>query len=209
VRAARRLGAVFFLTYLACLAFLTLSWVMRSSLGLDRHFVVLVAPYATMAAYGIEEVAARVGALARRKLAAPIAASLLGAVALVLGWVRLGEWMRDWRGAIERGWPDRIAVGAYLRTLPPHATIFCDESTVEILSGLDRARFDRHWVDDPTEPERVEQAAAREGVVYVATWMRKLKTLPASGELVYRPPGETSDAAGLGVLRFGSLREER
>jgi len=210
VRTARQAGAAFCVTYLACLGFLTLSWIMRSSLGLDRHFVVVVPAYATMAANGVAEIAARTRSLARRafrhserapRIAGAAAIALLGACVLVGALSRLGDWMRDWRASIERGWPDRLAVGAFLRTLPGSSTIFCDESTVEILSGLDRRRFDRHWVDDPTEPDRIRGAARHEGAVYVATWMRKLKTLRGVGEIVYRPPGEADEAKGLGVLR--------
>ena len=116
--------------------------------------------------------------------------------------------MHEWGGALRRGWPDREAVGAYLRGLPPTTTIFCDEGTVEVLSGLDRHRFDRHWVDEPGGAERIEAAADRDGVVYVATWIRKLTALRARGhgEIVFRPPGETSNDAGLAVMRIDRAR---
>ena len=56
-RTARRLGRWFVLVPLACLGFLTLTWLMRGSLGLDRHFVVLVPLYATFVSMGIVTIA--------------------------------------------------------------------------------------------------------------------------------------------------------
>ncbi len=177
VRVWRRVGAVFVLTYLACLAFLTMSWILRSSLGLDRHFVSIVPFYATLMAAGAAEAGraaewllVRLGSRERlATLAGEGASAVLGGAALVGGVLLLAGWMASWRGSIEHGWPERVAVGRFLQTVPATATIFCDDATIEILSGIDRRRFDRHWVDDPTEPARVEATAERDGVTYVAT----------------------------------------
>ena len=97
-------------------------------------------------------------------------------------------------------------MGAYLRALPDAPMIVCDESTVEILSGLDRHRFDRHWVDEPGGVDRIRALADERGVVYVATWARKLRDLREAnaGEIVYRPPGESADDKGLAVMRVVS-----
>jgi hypothetical protein len=116
--------------------------------------------------------------------------------------VALSVWMRDWRGAIDHGWPDRRAVGDYLRALPGSPTVFCDEATVEILSGLDRRRFDRHWVDDPHTWDIVADDARRDGEAYVATWRRKLTGHESAGTIVFRAGAvEGDDSSGLAVMR--------
>ena len=98
----------------------------------------------------------------------------------------LDVWMGFWRASIERGWPERAALGAYLRSLPEAPTIFCDDATLEILSGLDRRRFDRHWIDDPhTWDLDADGAAQADGVAYVATWHRKLRGHEAAGQVVF------------------------
>jgi hypothetical protein len=205
VRTAKRHGATFVLGSLACHGFLELSWIMRSTLGLFRHFVVMVPFYSALIGYGACEVgdlfARATFKRGRGAAAGATAVVAVGALALYAG--HLDDWMHEWGGALRRGWPDREAVGAYLRTLPSASTIFCDEATVEILSRVDRHRFDRHWVDEPGGTERIEAAADREGSVYVATWIRKLTALRESGraEIVFRPPGETSDDAGVAVMR--------
>ena len=222
VRTVRRQGSMFVLWFGACLAFVTLTWVMRSSLGLLRHFVVLIPLYATLAANGavtlgeLAVAAGRAMKLAPREGPSRASGWIFGVVnaasaacALWIVWSLLGAWMTNWRYAVEHPWPDRVAMGAYLRSLPSTATIVCDESTVEILSGLDRHRFDRHWVDEPGGVARIEALADSDPqrVVYVATWMRKLRDLRAAdaGPIVYRPPSDADiggkDDMGLAVLR--------
>ncbi len=201
-RTVRQQGARFVLVFVACLGFISLTWLTRSSLGLDRHFVVVVPLYAISAAQGIATVADLAARVVRRRwtaFAARTVGSGLGALvalAVVIGLaLHLSVWMRFWRGAIERGWPDRVALGAYLRTLPRSSTIFCDEATLEILSGVDRTRFDRHWLDDPHTWELVGRTAREQGAVYVATWSRKLRGHEHSGAVVFR----AGEVAGLGL----------
>jgi hypothetical protein len=123
--------------------------------------------------------------------------------------VELDVWMGHWRGSIARSWPDRRAVGAYLRTLPRAPTVFCDDATVEILSRLDRRRFDRHWLDDPHTWDLVADGARSSGTpVYVATWRRKLKGHEGAGDVVFQAfepgvdAGHAADDVGLAVMRI-------
>jgi hypothetical protein len=211
-RTWREQGARFVLVLAACLGFVSLTWVNRSSLGLDRHFVAIVPLYATLAAQGVRAIAARLGrwvvpiatARAARVTARAIASALsIGAVAALVA--LLGVWMTFWRSAIEHGWPERAALGAYLRSLPPAATIFCDDATLEILSALDRRRFDRHWIDDPHTWDRIAATAEVEGVTYVATWQRKLVGHEAAGRIVFRQADAPEDsAAGVAVMRVSA-----
>jgi hypothetical protein len=202
VRCWKKQGAMFVLVFAACLGFVTLTWITRSSLGLDRHFVVALPLYGALIAHGIVQIGELANKLLRSRWTAPAVNAAGGVAAIWIVWSVLDPWMHEWRGAIEHGWPDRAAVGVYLRSLPANATIFCDEATVEIISGLDRHRFDRHWVDEPGGADRMEEAGAREGGVYVATWLRKTRELRERGaHVVFRPPGETEPDTGLAVLK--------
>ncbi len=208
-RTVREQGGRFVLILGACLGFISLTWVMRSSLGLDRHFVVVVPLYATFMAQGVAAIADGTAWLAGRiaadALAVRIGRWLGGTVAIAIIAtlaVELEVWMGFWKGAIVQGWPDRMAMGAYLRSLPSDTTIFCDEATMEILSGLDRRRFDRHWIDDPHTWDLVTEEAQAHGVAYVATWSRKLRGHEAAGSVVFRAGEIASDPdAGLAVMR--------
>lgn len=173
-RTWRQQGGRFVLVLAACLGFISLSWITRSSLGLDRHFVCIVPLYATFAAQGVATIAdALTRWTGRAGLARGVAAGL-AIVSLCGMCIQLDVWMGFWRGSIVRGWPDREATAAYVRSLPGEPTVFCDEATLEIPTGLSWRRFDRHWVDDPHTWDLIEDVARREGVVYVATWRRKL-----------------------------------
>ena len=203
-RTVRQQGARFVLVLAACLGFVSLTWVMRSSLGLDRHFVAVVPLYATFAAQGLAAISGGVARLARTiggRPAAMIGRSLSGILAVLsVGGlcVALDVWMQFWRGSIERGYPERAALGAFVRSLPDGAPIFCDDATLEIATGLDRRRFDRHWVDDPRTWDIVAGAARARGVAYVATWSRKLTGHERVGQVVFTA-GQSPDAPGSGV----------
>jgi hypothetical protein len=206
VRTVREQGARFVLVLLSTLGFISLTWVMRSSLGLDRHFVVVVPLYATFAAQGLAVVAGAAGKLAERfglaRRLGTYVAGALGVASFGGLLVSLAVWMGFWRGAIERGWPSRQELGAYLRTVPESSPIFCDDATLELLSGVDRRRFDRHWLDDSHTWDLVENAARARGVVYVATWKDKTRGHEDTGTVVFQVRDNREDPnSELVVLR--------
>jgi len=209
-RTVRDQGARFVLVLAACLGFVSLTWVMRSTLGLDRHFVVVVPLYATFAAQGaasLADGATRVGRRFVGTRAPLLGRAIAGALSvLALGGllVALDVWMAFWKGSIERGWPHREELGAYLRTLPGGSTIFCDDATLEILSGVDRRRFDRHWTDDAHTWDLVADAARAGRVTYVATWKDKLRGHERAGDIVFHVRDNEGDPSSeLAVMRVG------
>jgi hypothetical protein len=208
----RREGLRFCAIFSAVLAFISLVWLMRASLGLDRHFVAVMPLSATFVAEGIVALAHGVNRVVRVAVAKydnaylasrAAAAAVVGGLAagtFALDAQLLSRWMGDWRHASEDAWPDRRAVAAYLRE---HAggTVFCEEPTIEVLSGLPRDRFDRGGLTDDKGIARVRAAASREGAVYVAGWAASVKGVRSLGEIVLRPPGARSDDDGLIVVR--------
>jgi hypothetical protein len=140
-------------------------------------------------------VAARVQrAAVGRVVAGAVAVALLGGL-----YVELDVWMGFWRGSIEHGWPERAALGAFVRDLPGLPTVYCDEATLEIPTGLDRRRFDRHWVDDPHTWELIEDEARVRGPVYVATWRRKMRGHEEVGDIVFTAGADPADPTETGV----------
>jgi hypothetical protein len=199
LRTVRQQGARFVLVPVACLGFVSLTWIMRSSLGLDRHFVCVVPLYATFGAQGAAAIADWLAQRTRHAVAGrAVAGSVAVAMLASLG-VELHVWMGFWRTSIERSWPDRRALAAFLRMLPGEPTLFCDDATFELLTGLDRRRFDRHWMDDPHSWSLVEDEARTRGVTYVATWRRKLRGHEAEGPIVFAAGADDTDPTGTGV----------
>ncbi len=203
VRTFRRDGLRFFAIFGAALSFITLTWLMRSSLGLDRHFVVLVPFYATMIANGIVTIGDLIDRFTQKPLRVSVhafgvsgalrAAAIAGLACAVIGntWSILDVWMRDWRNASQGAWPDRREIANKLRDLD--GQIFCDEPTVELLSGVDRHRFDRRLLDDPRASSWIRDARTR-GPVYVATWAVKLDRLALKGPILVRSPGSSGNS---------------
>lgn len=209
IHTIRRDGLRFCAVFGSILAIITLSWMQRSSLGLERHFVVIVPFYAALIANGIVAIGDVVDRLARRSVEASIhtfgvsgalrIAAIAGLSVAVVGntWSILGIWMRDWTNASFGAWPDRREIANRIRDLD--GTIFCDEPTVELLSGVDRRRFDRRMLDDPRARRWIADARA-EGNVYVATWAVKMLRLDLKGRILARSPGTSGDA-GFVLLR--------
>jgi hypothetical protein len=201
--------------YVAILAFLTLTWLLRSTLGLDRHFVVLVPFYAAMIGNGIVAIGAFLDDRLRKPTDASVhafavsgaarAAVIAGLSCAVFadGWGVLSTWMRDWTNASRGAWPDRRVIAGRIDQLPATVTVFCDEPTVELLSTRDRHLVDRRLLDDPRAISWVKSAYAR-GPVYLATWAVKVPRLGVHGDILVRSPGTTGDS-GLVLLQVTSV----
>jgi hypothetical protein len=212
-RTVRQQGPRFVLVLASCLGFITLTWLLRSSLGLDRHFVVVVPLYAIFAAQGANAIGDGAARWLARLRPEPGEAGRIATVGRALGGglsalslagllVMLAIWMGFWRASLARGFPERAAMGKYLRTLPSTPRIFCDDATIEILSGLDRHRFDRHWIDDPHTWDLVSETAREQGVAYVATWRRKLVGHESAGTLTFQAGAVEGDTAtGVAAMR--------
>jgi hypothetical protein len=203
VRTVRQQGARFVLVLGACLGFVSLTWITRSSLGLDRHFVCVVPLYAVFSAQGVAVIADALARWTRHATAARGLAALLAVASLGGLLVQLDVWMGFWRGSIQRGWPERSALAAYLDALPGDRTLFCDDATIELLTHVDRHRFDRHWTDDPHTWDLVHEAARARGPVYVATWRRKLEGHDGDGQIAFTAGADPADPdhTGVAVLR--------
>jgi 4-amino-4-deoxy-L-arabinose transferase-like glycosyltransferase len=208
VRTVRREGLRFVTPFVSVLGFVTLAWVMRSSLGLDRHFVALVPFYATMIANGMVVIGAFLASIVGRVTRSSEHAFLAeGATrfAVVVGFScatfllsagLLDDWMSNWTHWRDEVWPDRREIAAVLRTLPANVPIFTDEPTVEVFSGLDRHRFERIGVADPA---RVKARVDRDGEVWVVSWARSLKDVAPLGEVVWRPRDAKPDEGLMAV----------
>ncbi len=154
-------------------------------------------------AQGLAAIADALARWTRHATAARGLAALLAVASLAGLLVQLDVWMGFWRGSIQRGWPERSALAAYLDALPGDRTLFCDDATIELLTHVDRHRFDRHWTDDPHTWDLVHEAARAHGPVYVATWRRKLQGHDGDGEIAFTAGADPADPdhTGVAVLR--------
>ncbi len=216
LRTWKREGATFVAVHLACLAFVSYAWVQRGSLGLYRHFVEIVPLYAALIANGAVAIADLLERLPRARLSRSVHAFAatramrwgvvagLGFAASALTFQQMSDWMDDWRDKCRDLWPERRAAAAFLRTVPERDVIFCDEATLEVLSGLGRRRFDRRYLGDDDRSVRVvADVARRDGEAYVASWAGKMGKLEALGHVAFRPaplPWDKPGAPYRGVI---------
>ncbi len=160
-RTVRQQGPRFVLVLASSLGFITLTWLLRSSLGLDRHFVVVVPLYAIFAAQGANAIGDGAARWLARLRPEPGEAGRMATVGRALGGglsalslagllVMLGIWMGFWRASLVRGFPrtcgDRKNI---CEPCPARRGSSATMRRSKSLSGLDRHRFDRHWIDDP------------------------------------------------------------
>jgi hypothetical protein len=177
LRSLRRQGPWLVAPGLALLAFLTLTSLSRSQLGLDRHFVSVVPFAATWIAHGVAATAERIAgvngsaALGRPRLAVS-ALALLSLVALGASLLRLEASWPEWRQATRGALLEPRDAARFVRETSPSALIVCDEASVEVLSGLPAARFSRAHLDERQIPTYEELARSRE--VYIVNRARRL-----------------------------------
>jgi hypothetical protein len=190
-------------------------------LGLERHFVSILAWYSVMMALGVVHIAELVGKAAQgftsasSKLAprAALGLAVFGCAGLVAGVTAAAvPWLRDWQHAIEHTFKDQLEVARFVDTLPNKPPLFCDEPTVEGLSHVPYRNVQRGSIDWAPVREQIYKAANENGGTYVVSWLGKLVRLPRQGTIVFRPSntrdvligteGHPDKSAGLAVMYF-------
>ncbi|MCX6163321.1 MAG: hypothetical protein NTU73_00400, partial [Ignavibacteriae bacterium] len=176
---------------LGILAFITLSWMMKSNLGLNRHFVALIPLYSTLTAYGLltvseylKKVNTKLGFLKKIN----IKYSLL-IITFVSCLVYLIMWLYIWNNNFEYGYTDKKSTAEYLKNIPDNKTIFCNDAIVEIFSNINFKRFNHIWMENnPDASEMILQTSNKEDYVYVVISEEKWKNIKNIGEIIYRSP---------------------
>jgi hypothetical protein len=182
-RTLRQDGVWFVAPGLGIVGFLTLSALSRSQLGLERHFLSVVPFAAVWIAHGMarfSELLER--ALERQRTQLPVAALLCGLVAMGIARrleYSLSLWWNTTRGSHEQA----LQVAAFLRVTPASSLIVCDDASLEVLSGLDPARFVRARLDEQTAMSVAEWSRSRD--VYIVDRLRDLGAFLHAGPARY------------------------
>jgi hypothetical protein len=145
-------------------------WVTRRNLGLERHFTVLIPLYATAFAAGVAvPVGALVGWLSTRRTAVTRAAVVLATVCVCVGFAKARTRKRAMllRGHAEAAFVSERAAARVIREgAREGATVYTAAAVVEVLTGLDGARFIR-WTPRDLRDEHLDREVARHGEVWV------------------------------------------
>lgn len=191
-------------TGLGILIFITLSWMMKSNLGLNRHFVTLIPLYSVLTAYGIQNVIELLKGSSfksnyLRKI--NIRNSLL-AVVFISCLIYLIMWLNIWSINYKTGYPEKQSTAEFLRNIPDNNTIFCNDAIVEIISGIDYRRFNHTWMENNTDAsEIILESAKKENHVYVVIPDIKRGNINSIGEILYESPTEKNTNQRLLILK--------
>lgn len=173
------------------LVFITLSWIYKSNLGLNRHFVSLIPLYSTLTAYGIVEVSNYFSKRqVKNKILQPsnLKISVL-TIIFISSLFYLIMWFSIWQQEAPEGFPQKKIAAEYLGKIEDDKTIFCNDAAIEIISDLDANRFNNIWLENnPDAKNIIIQKANNEGYVYIITSLEKWDKIEFIGEKIYQLP---------------------
>jgi|WetSurMetagenome_2_1015567.scaffolds.fasta_scaffold69362_2 hypothetical protein len=194
----------FFYFGVGILIFITASWMMKSNLGLNRHFMVLIPFYTTLTAYGVLAVSNYLKGFSDKFIflrRINIKISLL-IIILISCLIYLIMWLYIWSNNYKEGFPERKVASEYLKNIPENKTIFCNDAIVEIFSDIDFKRFNHIWMENnPGAYDMILQTAKNEGYVYVITTPEKWKDINDIGEKILQSPTNTKTNTTILILK--------
>ena len=186
------------------LVFITVSWMMKSNLGLNRHFVSLISFYSVLSAYGILNVSQDLQKYFKSKKrfkSINIKKSLL-TIIFITCISYLVMWLYIWQADNTEGFPERKAAVEYFKTIDNGKTVFCNDAIFEISSNLDMKRFNHVWMENnPAAFETIKQFARNEGNVYIITSTNKIQNLNSLGKIIFKSPANSKTNADVIILR--------
>lgn len=194
----------FFYTGIGLLIFITVSWMMKSNLGLNRHFMVLIPFYTTLTAFGVLSVSNYLKKFSDKFIVLKrinLKFSFLVTI-LISCFIYLTMWLYIWTNNYKEGFPERKIASEFLQNLPDKKTIFCNDAIVEIFSDIDFRRFNHTWMENnPDVFELILQTAKKEGYVYVISTPEKWKNINNIGEIVFQSFTNTKTNSTVLILK--------
>lgn len=134
------------ITSTGILFFITITWVLKSNLGLNRHFTSLIPFYSIMIAYGIESLVLYF----KNKFLNKIYYIIPSTTFLIILFYTI-MWLSIWKNINNNEFEEKFPLAEFLKTLPVENEIICNDPMVEIFSKLDYKRFNHHWIEDNNE----------------------------------------------------------
>jgi len=209
----KKLYPVSSIFYLAILLFLTITWIKKSSLGLHRHFAVMVPYYSVLLVCGIPFASKLILRMSSKikglKIINEVRDNKLKkikkflAIILIISQITVTViWSAGWLGYTSKLFVERYQTAEFLKTLPQDKIIFCDEASVEVLSNLDMKRFNRKWLENNDAYDLITNMVKDKGEVYIATWEKKINLYKGLGEIIFTSSADYNTKERLQVLRI-------
>jgi hypothetical protein len=212
-RTIKKTNPFFCLVYAAILLFLTITWINKSSLGLHRHFMVMVPFYSILLVNGIpffsKVFLKLVSKVKRLKIFDEVRENRLTVIKKYVSLILIASqvivtsiWIAGWLGYSSNLFTERFQTADFIKSLPPDKIIFCDEAAVEVLSGLDMKRFNRKWLENEDAFELIVNTVKEKGEIYVVTWEKKINLYRSLGETIFTSSSDYNTKQKLQVLKI-------
>ena len=188
----------------AILFFITITWLMKSTLGLNRHFAAIVPFYGIMAGYGMQKILEykdkKLISIKARKTTQKVIFIASGTAVLFY----LAMWSYIWTDLHKSGFPPQKAAAEFLYTLPSDSKIICNDGIVEVLSGLDYRKFDHFWLEEKSQSQ-IEQYitlnTSGNRNLYIIAKRNTIDLLLRYGEVVFKSPEDKKSEEIIFVIR--------
>lgn len=142
---------IMFVISISILAFITLSWVLKSNLGLNRHFTAVIPYYSLLIACGYASASQFL-----KKFRIFSSGKILAIVftSVILFYTTM--WLYIWWKSNSSNFIEKLPAIEYLKEInsrEPESIIVCNDPMVEVLSGINFTSFNHFWMEsnEPTK----------------------------------------------------------
>lgn len=185
------------------LFFISLSWIMKSNLGLNRHFVSLIPLYSVLTAYGILNVLQRLEKAKSTFFKKINIKIYLLAIAIIVSITYLVMWLYIWNINFKDIYTEKKSTAEFLARLNDSNTIFCNDAIVEITSNIDFHRFNRTWMENnPAATDLILNTANKEGFSYIVIPESKWKNIRNIGTVIFRSDFDKESNSSILILKI-------
>ncbi|MFA5012695.1 MAG: hypothetical protein WC644_12190 [Ignavibacteria bacterium] len=188
-----------FVVSLSILIFISVSWVMKANLGLNRHFTSLLPFYSLLIAYGF---ASALEYLKKYKLFS--SGKLLLSVFAVIILFYTSMWLYIWRNTNSNNFfekQDTIEYLKHINSFDPDALILCNDPMIEILSEINFKSFNHFWMGENLETKLyIESLKQDSEKIVIVTSAQRENFFSSFSEKIYE--SSSPDKNGFKILIF-------
>lgn len=188
-----------FIASLSILIFISISWVMKANLGLNRHFTSLVPFYSLLLAYGFVTVSEY---LKKYKLFSSGKLLLFVFALIILFYTSM--WLYIWRDINSNNFSEKRDTIEFLKQLnssTPEAVILCNDPMIEVLSGINYRVFNHFWMNEDLETKQcIESLKSGTEIIYIVASAKNEKFFSSFAHKLYE--SASPDRNGYKILIF-------
>ena len=192
------------------LLFISFSWMTKSSLGLYRHFTILIPFYSFLIGFGVyavsDYISHRLHTVLKKTEFETIRrrTSFILILSVVLSQVfMLYVWSSAWLDYSKQTFGERIKTAEFIKTLPQESIIYTDEASVEILSNIEMSRFKRFWLTTDLALDNIQKDFYDNKTFYIVSWSDRIEKYKQFGNIIYTSTVDKVYNKPLQVLKAG------